>query len=352
MELEKIKNELDTLNSDDLSALIVFIQDRQLLNDYTNILVDALEAKHNDSISCPRCGQHHIKRDGHYKNSTQRYRCIDCGKTFTPYVGTILENTKLSYITWLKYLIIMSHDEDLRDCAKYAGVSLKCSFFMRHKILNALAHRMENIELSGIVELDEMSVNISYSGNHSKQAEKPLPRKPYKRGRKGNRRDKKDQNITDAVQIASAVDRNGRILLKVAKIGSTTLDNETTTAVYLKHLQKATTLCTDGLFVYRRLSESLQIEHYAFPAKSKAKRGIYHINHVNYVHSQIEKYMKKHNGISSKYLNEYLAYIAYMIETRARDVHDYFVDIYQCHCDFRRENYIGTGFIYESIALG
>ena len=86
MELDKIKNDIDTLNNDDLNALIVFLQDRQLLNDYTKILVDALEAKHKDSISCPRCGHHHIKRDGHYKSGTQRYRCISCGKTFTPYV--------------------------------------------------------------------------------------------------------------------------------------------------------------------------------------------------------------------------------------------------------------------------
>ena len=50
----------------------------------------------------------------------------------------------------------MDQDEDLRDCAHYAGVSLKCSFYMRHKILNAMSNQMNDVQLEGIVELDEM----------------------------------------------------------------------------------------------------------------------------------------------------------------------------------------------------
>ena len=56
---------------------------------------------------------------------------------------------------------------------------------MRHKILNAMENTIKDIKLSGITEIDEKSINISFSGNHKIQDEKSiLPRKPYKRGRK------------------------------------------------------------------------------------------------------------------------------------------------------------------------
>ena len=106
---------------------------------------------------------------------------------------------------------------------------------------------MNDVQLEGIVELDEMSVNISYSGNHVKQnCCNKLPRNSYKRGRKGQKH-KDDDKITDAVQIAGAVDRSGNIYLKVAKIGTTSLDSETVKKVYGQALKCATTLCTDGL---------------------------------------------------------------------------------------------------------
>ena len=43
-------------------------------------------------------------------------------------------------------------------------------------------------KLSGITEIDEKSMNVSFSGNHKIQDEKSiLPRKPYKRSRKSSK---------------------------------------------------------------------------------------------------------------------------------------------------------------------
>ncbi|MEE0967410.1 MAG: IS1595 family transposase [Bacilli bacterium] len=351
MNLEDIKREIHKLDKDDQEEIVRFIKESKLENNYTALLIKAIETKYSDEMSCPYCKSNSIKKDGHYKNGLQRYKCKDCNHTFSPYVNTILENTKLHPIVWLKYLIIMSEDEDLRDCAKYAGVSLKGSFYMRHKIMNAMDHEMENKELDGIVELDEMSVNISYSGNHQKQNEVEMPRRSYSRGRKGHAFSN-DSKITDSIIIATAVDRQRNIFMKVAKIGTTTLDGETIKNIYMPHLKKATTLCTDGLMGYRLLAKELNIEHKAFATKSKEKRGIYHINNVNYIHSKVNEYFRKHNGISSKYLNEYLALISYRLENKLRAVEDYFIDLYTYMCTFRRKNYIGTGFVTDSIALG
>lgn len=165
MNLKGIKKELDQLNTDDVEDLLQYIKDNKLINDYISILMNALEYKYSNSFVCPICGS----KDGHYKSGLQRLYCHECYKTFSIFKGKILEGTKLPIVTCFKYLLMMSKDEDLRDCAKYAGISLKASFYMRHKIMNALANEMNNVKLEGIAELDETGINISYSGNFKKQ---------------------------------------------------------------------------------------------------------------------------------------------------------------------------------------
>ena len=99
--------------------------------------------------------------------------------------------------------------------------------------------------------------------------------------------------------------------------------------------------------IMEELSKEYDLQHYSFSKKSKEERGIYHINHINYIHSKIKEYMRKHTGISSKYLNEYLSLIAYMIKNKQRNLHDNFVNIFQYPCTFRRTQYIGTTFLVE-----
>ena len=134
-------------------------------------------------------------------------------------------------------------------------------------------------------------------------------------------------SYTDKIQIACAVDRKGNIFLKVAKIGTTTLGEEEVKSIYGEVIEGVSDLCTDGLYAYRNLCKEKGIKHHAFKNGDKRKRGIYHINHVNYIHSQIAKYTIKHNGISSKYLDEYLALIAYRIKCKNSDIKTFFTDL-------------------------
>lgn len=165
--------------------MLQYIKDNKLINDYTSIILEALEYKYSDSFICPICDFSHVTKNGHYKNGLQRLYCHECQKSFSIYKGTILEGTKLPIMIWFKYLLIMSKDEDLRDCAQYAGVSLKTIFYMRHKIMNPLTNEMNTVKLEGIAEIDETNAYISYSGNFKKQnTDKELPRKSYQRGRK------------------------------------------------------------------------------------------------------------------------------------------------------------------------
>ena len=52
----------------------------------------------------------------------------------------------------------------------------------------------------------------------------------------------------------------------------------------------------------------------------KAKNDIYHIQHINSYHGMLKKFMRGFNGVSTKYLNNYLIwhnFINYAKETTA-----------------------------------
>ena len=38
--------------------------------------------KHHQEIQCPHCSSSDLQKNGHSENSTQRWRCTHCGKSF------------------------------------------------------------------------------------------------------------------------------------------------------------------------------------------------------------------------------------------------------------------------------
>jgi transposase-like protein len=38
--------------------------------------------KHTEDIHCPHCSSSDLQKNGHSENGTQRWRCIDCRKSF------------------------------------------------------------------------------------------------------------------------------------------------------------------------------------------------------------------------------------------------------------------------------
>ncbi len=58
-----------------------------------------------DVSKCPHCGHEGFKRSGYYGNRTRRYRCLGCGRTFSPLTGTLFDSHKIPLSEWIEYLI-------------------------------------------------------------------------------------------------------------------------------------------------------------------------------------------------------------------------------------------------------
>ena len=85
-------------------------------------------------------------------------------------------------ILFIDEVHLLVNKATIRECANELGVSIKTSFFMRHRILDCLNIILGKGFVSGIVESDETYFRVSYKGHHSKGTNFVLPRKPHKRG--------------------------------------------------------------------------------------------------------------------------------------------------------------------------
>ena len=67
---------------------------------------------------CPHCGGTHFKKSGYYGNGTRRYRCLDCGKAFSPLTGTVFDAHKIPISEWIEYMIHLFEFHSLSGSAR------------------------------------------------------------------------------------------------------------------------------------------------------------------------------------------------------------------------------------------
>jgi hypothetical protein len=67
-------------------------------------------------------------------------------------------------------------------------------------------------------------------------------------------------------------------------------------------------LCTGGAAVYATFVRAEGITYQALPTLGPRVRGIFHIQHVNAYDSRLKNWMRRFNGVATKYLSHYLGW--------------------------------------------
>jgi len=256
-----------------------------------------------DGRECPYCKEKGANKAGTL-NGVQRYKCKACGKNFRANTGTATAHLKKKGL--LKtYLIHFFAGKSLRECAHDTGISLQTSFDWRHKILAAFEHQQDITTFSGICESDDVFFRYSEKGN------KHLDREPRKRG-KGVFEKRKAGINDDHLSVIITADRRGNKHLQVTKRGR--ISKADIEKVLKNRIQPGTILCTDAHRSFTAFAKSNAIAHHTLKASAKEfKKGQYHIQHVNQVCSDLKQWIQKFNGVSTKYLQNYLNWYS-MIE--------------------------------------
>lgn len=248
---------------------------------------------------CPFCESEHIVKNGTVKG-IQRLLCKNCHKTFSPVKNTIFAHSKYPLSTWKLYVECMLNKFSIRKCAKECGISVPTAFYWRHKILDALRQDMDQSSLEGVVEADETFTGISFKGSRQ------IPRQAHKRGTPATKRGLSKEQVC----VPCGVNLEGKSVAKIANLGKPSLKD--LQKVLNNKVAKGSVFITDSLRPYQKISLDMELSHIRIPRKRHAA-GAFNINTVNNYHKQLKNLINhRFQGVSTKYLNNYLVYNQYV----------------------------------------
>jgi transposase-like protein len=319
----KIKEFISTLSSEQKSTLLTILREKRI-SEYKTLLseiftdnksvTDIKEERFSNGLFCTKCGcTTNIVKAGRGVNNKQRYLCKNCSKIFTSTTDTFLSFTKKNLDVWKKYIECMVRKYSIRKSADECKITIRTSFMWRHKILDAL-RLSDKTELSGIVEADETFFRVSYKGSRN------IDRKSRRRGGEVHKRGLS----TEQVCVVCSIERDSKeSISKIGGLGKTSI--KTISSVLNNKIKEKSVICTDKEKSYLKFAKSNNLEHIRLE-EYKAKKGIYHINHINSYHTRLKKFIDKFNGVSTKHLNNYLIWNNIINENNSSNSESFMVD--------------------------
>lgn len=250
-----------------------------------------------DGVKCPRHGTRAT-----WLATQEVWECNSCGYQFTVRVGTVLQDSKLPLTKWLIAVFLIAESKkgmSANQLRRILGTTYRTSWYLSHRIRDAMVAASDRAPLKGTVEVDE-----AYVGG------KPRVR------RKGAGRHGWDHR--SKTMVLGAVSRGGQIRLRVDKRGA---NMGTLRQFVAKNVDDAAPfLYTDSSPSYGNLSDANtkhdKVDHSAY----EWVRGDVHTNSVEGVWSLLKRsIVGSYHHLSVKHLQMYLDEIEWRFNNRHND---------------------------------
>jgi transposase-like protein len=108
------------------------------------------------------------KKTGEVTTSTvparHLYQCLECGRQFTPTVGTLFNDSHLSLQKWLIAVALVCNAKkglSAKQMQRGLGCTYKTAWYLNHRIRKAMVEGVEGL-FTGAVEVDETYVGGKY----------------------------------------------------------------------------------------------------------------------------------------------------------------------------------------------
>jgi len=303
LDIDVVKDFITTLQYEelkDISDLIYKTISAPIESEQTSLTE---QSRLFNGLVCPNCGSIDCVKNGKVRGK-QRLLCNDCHKTFGANSKSAISNSNLTQTKWIAYIECMIQGLSIRKSAEITDVCVKTSFYMRHRILCSINEFMGRGVVSGNVEMDETFLAESFKGNHVKSGFE-MPRKPRKRGKQVSKRGISDEQIC----IGTALDGNDNLIMEMLCRGRATSNK--LNDLYNGHISESSTVCTDSLSGYKTLSKKLNLKHKPI-ASGKHTNGIFNLQRINSLHSRFKTWIRRFNGVSTKFLPNYLKWFKWI----------------------------------------
>lgn len=305
MNIEELIKELDPVTIIEFKNYILENLSELCCNKNSNSKI--ISSHRTNKLYCDKCGSV-FYRNGKTKNGVQKYICSSCKNTISETTNTITHHSKISFDVWRNVIDNLLNGFSLRRIAEENNISLVTSFRLRHKVLFALKTFIENIKLSGEIQSDEKYFSINLKGTKPEN----MPRYSKKRTSTSS----PYRGISHhKICVVSSIDENDNLILQITGLGRCTkqmLENSLGSKLKDAKLIKA-----DSASAYQDfcLKHNLQLQ--TVPSGFHSD-GQINIAEINGVHSQLETWLRKFRGISTRHLQEYLNWFTYIFIMKKR----------------------------------
>lgn len=301
--------------------------------------IEVIDKPMNEVDCCLHCGSISIKKFGFTKGTIQRYRCKDCGKTFTANYGLITHYTHLSIWQWQEIIRSTIEGLSISQTSKIVKTSTATVWSCRLKIYNAIKSIYGYCDrFNNITEVDGKYERVSFKGTRNPaffiETLGRLPRHhmsindKYEYLRKHGYLDKYmkespnlitelvysndklnlyGQESNQFVCILTAIDRVNNLYLEPISVGKP--KNNTIIEKLTGRIERDSVLITDKHQGYEQFATAEMVEHIQISAKTHiSPNKAYSLGRINALHSQLDLFMKKEmlNMPATKYLDLYL----------------------------------------------
>ena len=266
-----------------------------------------ISSHRQSKLYCKKCESIFYK-NGKTKNGVQKYICSGCRLTISETTNTTIYHSKLPFEIWSNIIDNLLDGFSLRRIAEENNISLLTSFRIRHKVLLALESFINNIMLSGKIQSDEKYFSINLKGTKKEN----MPRFSKKRTSTSS----PYRGISHhKICVVSSIDENDNLLLKITGLGRcTTKMLEDSLG---QKLSNAESINADSASAYQNFCKEHDLKLETVPSGFHSN-GKINIAEINGVHSQLETWLSKFRGVSTRHLQEYLNWFTYIFIMKKR----------------------------------
>ena len=252
---------------------------------------------------CPVCGiqEPKIIKKG-FLNGKQRVECQSCFHKFVQTRGKLRYNSHQSEEHWSILIVDTLNAVPLLETAAKLDCIVDTVFHMRHRFLLLLEQLIyeQPLVLEGIVEIDETYINDGYKG---------IKRTSGRKARKHGERAKKRGLSEEKLCIFMGTNRLGQELVQC--VNRARPSSQEVVQVFGDVIQAKSILINDGLFSNYDLIKQNQLTSVIVSDHQEFTSTV-HLNTVNNMHSGFKALYRHYRGVSTKYLNRYLALFVFM----------------------------------------
>lgn len=267
-----------------------------LRRDDIEAVEEAIAERFAEGVHCPHCKEERVIRWGQMRG-VARWRCRGCRRTFTAFTGTPVSHLRCRD-RWSHFAESLRRGETLSAASVRCGIHINTAHRWRHRFLARMAQ--STARLSGIAEADETFLARSAKGQPEILE---LWGRPARK--RGSMAVTGGRSHAERIAIWIARDRSGSTYAQV----SDRMDLKSLKPMVEEAITEDTILCTDGWSTYEAVTRQLGLRHERIVLRQGQRvRGPFHVQNVNNYQSRWKGWLRRFNGVSTKYLQNYVGW--------------------------------------------